>query len=71
MSKSQSPIDQFVELCCQDKEILSFNTCKQVFNYINTALQDHYKGRANQQYIEGIADDVTESVCLRLNISDK
>lgn len=63
MSKSQSPIDQFVELCCQDKEILSFNTCKQVFNY--------YRGRANQQYIEGIADDVTESVCLRLNISDE
>lgn len=32
---------------------------------------DYYMGRANQQHIEGVADDVTESVCLRFNIFDK
>ena len=65
---AKDSIGQFAEQCCKDKDILACKTRKEVFNEINTFLQNAYKGRASVAKIEAVADDVTESVCLKLNI---
>lgn len=65
---AKDPIKQFVEQCCKDKDILACKTYKEVFNEINACLQKTYKGRASTAKIESVADDVAESVCLKLNI---
>lgn len=65
---AQDPIGQFAEQCCKDADILKCKTRDEVFNEINTYLQNAYKGRASKEHIANVADDVTESVCLKLNI---
>ncbi len=62
------PIGLFADKCCKDADILKCKTYKEVFNEINTYLQSVYKGMATKEHIANIADDVTESVCLKLNI---
>ena len=68
MANQQDPIGQFADQCCKDKDILACTTREQVFNQINDCLQTAYKGRASKAKIEAVADDVTESVCIKLNI---
>lgn len=44
------------------------NTHKQVFTKVNKYLQKEYKGQASKEYIQAIAADVVESICLTLKI---
>lgn len=68
--KQQDPIGQFADQCCKDKDILKCKTRKEVFNEINNCLQAAYKGKASVEHIRNVADDVTESVCIKLKIQD-
>lgn len=69
--RNQDPIGIFADQCCKDKDILKCKTRKEVFNEINNFLQTSYKGRASVEHIKNVADDVTESVCIKLGIEDK
>lgn len=44
-------------------------TEKEIFAKVNKYLQEQYKGRATKEHISHVAEDVTESICLTLNIS--
>lgn len=68
MTITSNTIEGFIEECCKDKEILACKTSKKVFKVINTCLQKAYKGEASKERIAFIAEDVAESVCLKLNI---
>lgn len=65
----KDPIGAFAEQCCHDDDILKCKTRQEVFNEINTFLQKQYKGKASTEHISHVAEDVTESVCLQLNIN--
>ena len=68
MTITSNTLEGFIEDCCKDKEILACKTSKEVFNVINTFLQKTYKGETSKERIAFIAEDVAESVCLKLNI---
>jgi len=68
MTKTSDTLGGFIEDCCKDKEILACKTSKEVFKVINTCLQKAYKGEASKGRIAFIAEDIAESVCLKLNI---
>ena len=68
MIKTSDTLGGFIEECCKDKEILVCKTSKEVFKVINTCLQKAYKGEASKERITFIAEDIAESVCLKLNI---
>lgn len=64
----KDPIGAFADVCCKDQNILKCKNSKEVFNEINTFLQEKYNGKASVEHIKHIAEDVTESVCLKLNL---
>ena len=64
----QDPIGEFAAKCCKEDDIIACKTSKEVFKIINDFLQKKYEGKAAESYIRSIADDVTESICLKLNI---
>ena len=68
MTKTSDTLGGFIEDCCKDKEILACKTSKEVFNVINTCLQKTYKGKKSKESIAFIAEDIAESVCLKLNV---
>ena len=61
-------MEEFIEQCCKDKDILACKTYKEIFNKINGFLQKTYKGKASKAHIKNVAEDITESVALRLGI---
>jgi hypothetical protein len=68
MTRTSNTIGGFIEECCKDKEILACKTSKEVFKVINTCLQKAYRGEASRGRIAFIAEDIAESVCLKLNV---
>lgn len=68
MIKKSDTLGGVIEDCCKDKEILACKTSKEVFKVINTCLQKAYKGEAIKERIAFIAEDIAESVCLKLNV---
>lgn len=68
MIKKSDTLGGFIEDCCKDEEILACKTSKEVFKVINTCLQKAYKGEASKERIAFIAEDIAESVCLKLNV---
>ena len=59
---------KFVEQCCNDEEIRSCKTYKEVHAIIHEALFKAYVGRASTERINAVVDDIVESICLTLNI---
>ena len=60
------PIGRLAEQFGNDPKIKACKTYKQVFNIICDALAAHY--HSPRKYVEPYADDIAESVCLKLNI---
>ena len=46
-------------------------TQKEVYDWLVADLTETYKGRAPKWRIESVAEDITESICLKLNIKQK
>ena len=44
---------------------------KQIYDWLLSDLMKTYKGRAPKWRIESVAEDITESICLKLNIPQK
>lgn len=60
--------EKFVNQCCEDKDILACKTSEEVREEIYGCVYPAYKGKASDGKINAVIDDITESVCLRLNI---
>ena len=44
---------------------------KQIYEWLVADLTETYNGRAPKWRIESVAEDITESICLKLNIRQK
>ena len=60
--------ERFIDSCVEDDGIKKCKTYKEVNNIIRTELKKTYEGKASVDKILAIADDATESVCLRMGI---
>lgn len=60
--------ERFIDSCVEDDDIKKCKTYKEVNNIIRTELKKAYEGKASVAKILAIADDATESVCLRMGI---
>ena len=61
-------MEEVIKQCCT--ECAGMKTRKEVFKYIFKELWRDYKGKAPKWRVEHVADDITESVCLRLGITE-
>lgn len=67
----QAVWEKFIDECVQDERIKKCTTDTQVFNIINRDLQKQYKGKAPVTRIAFVAEDITESICIRMGIDMK
>lgn len=67
-NKENKKYEKFVEQCADFCKKANMRTQKEIYDWLNADLQEAYKGRAPKWKIESVAEDVTESICLKLNI---
>lgn len=60
--------DKFVEECVKRCKQANFTTWSQVFGWLNKTLQKQYLGKASREKIKSVAEDFTESICLKMGI---
>lgn len=58
----------FIDSCVEREDIKKCKKYKEVYNIIRTMLKP-YKGKVSDGKIKAIADDATESICLRMGIA--
>ena len=61
--------ERFIQSCIEDENIKKCKTSKEINDTIFGELKKAYKNKASIASIKAVADDATESVCLRLNIA--
>ena len=64
--ETNDPIGHIAEQFSNDTRIKACKTYKQVYDTICTLLAAHY--HCTIKYVAPYADDIAESVCLKLNI---
>lgn len=60
--------DKFIDSCVEDESIKQCKTSKEIRNIMLAELKKAYAGKASMGKIEAVADDATESICLRMGI---
>lgn len=70
MTEEQKAWDKMISDFCNEEEIKACKDRKDVYKVINDYLQEKYNGRAPKAHIANVADDVTESICLKMGLSD-
>lgn len=63
--------NKLVSSICGEKEIKACKSSSEVRSVLRKWLQDKCKGKAHVGKINAVADDIAESVCLKLGIDDK
>ena len=66
MAQNQNQIGRIAEKFCNDSRVKACKTYKEVRDSICTLLAAHY--HCTTKYVLPYADDIAESVCLKLNI---
>ena len=67
-NKENKKYEMFIEQCADFCKKANMKTQKEIYNWLNADLQETYNGRAPKWKIESVAEDFTESICLKLNI---
>lgn len=60
--------EKFITQCVHFCLVAEMKTKKEIFNWMNNELQKDYKDKAPKWKIESVAEDVTESICLKMGI---
>jgi len=68
MADKKDNWERFIDSCVADSEIKECKDSKGVRNVMLRELKKAYKGKASLERIKAVADDATESICLRLNL---
>ena len=71
LNKEDKKVQKFINQCAEFCKTAGLKTQKEVYDWLVADLTDTYKGRAPKWKIESIAEDITESICLKLNIRQK
>jgi disulfide oxidoreductase YuzD len=71
LNKDDKKVQVFIKQCADFCKSNGLKTQKEVYDWLVADLTKTYKGRAPKWKIESVAEDITESVCLELNIHQK
>ena len=71
LNREDKKVQKFINQCADFCKNAGLKTQKEVYDWLVADLTDTYKGRAPKWKIESIAEDITESICLKLNIHQK
>ena len=68
LNKEDKKVQKFINECANFCKKAGMKTQKQVYEWLLADLMETYKGKAPKWKLESIAEDITESICLKLNI---
>lgn len=68
INKEDKKVQSFIIQCSYFCKNAGMKTQKQVYEWLLADLMETYKGKAPKWKLEWIAEDLTESICLKLNI---
>ena len=71
LNKEDKKVQKFINQCADFCKTAGLKTQKEVYDWLVSDLTEAYKGRASKWRIESVAEDITESICLKLNIHQK
>lgn len=71
LNREDKKVQKFINQCADFCKNAGLKTQKEVYDWLVADLTDTYKGSAPKWKIESVAEDITESVCLKLNIKQK
>lgn len=71
LNREDKKVQKFVNQCADFCKTASMKSQKQIYDWLLADLMETYKGRAPKWRIESVAEDITESICLKLNIHQK
>ena len=71
LNRENKKIQKFINQCADFCKTAALKTQKEVYDWLVADLTETYKGRAPKWKIESVAEDITESICLKLNIKQK
>lgn len=74
-NKEDKKVYKFINQCADFCKTAGLKTQKEVYDWLMAGLteayKEAYKGCAPKWRIESVAEDITESICLKLNIPQK
>ena len=65
MASNNDNWEKFIQSCIEDENIKKCKTSKEINDTIFSELKKAYKNKASIARIKAVADDATESICLR------
>lgn len=68
INKEDKKVQSFIIQCAYFCKNAGMKTQKQVYEWLLADLMETYNGKAPKWKLEWIAEDITESICLKLNI---
>lgn len=71
LNKEDKKIQRYINQCADFCKTANMKSQKQIYDWLVADLTEAYKGRAPKWRIESVAEDLTESICLKLNIHQK
>ena len=71
LNREDTKVQKFINQCADFCKTADLKTQKEVYDWLVADLTETYKGRAPKWRIESVAEDVTEGICLKLNIRQK
>lgn len=71
LNREDKKVQKFINQCADFCKTAGLKTQKEVYDWLVADLTETYKGRASKCRIESVAEDITESICLKLNIHQK
>ena len=71
LNREDKKVQKFINQCADFCKTACLKTQKEVYDWLVADLTETYKGRAPKWKIESVAEDITESICLKLNIKQK
>jgi len=71
LNREDKKVQKFINQCADFCKTAGLKTQKEVYDWLVADLTETYKGRAPKWRIESVAEDITESIYLKLNIKQK
>jgi len=68
LNKEDKKVQKFINECANFCKKVGMKTQKQVYEWLLADLMETYKGKTPKWKLESVAEDITESICLKLNL---
>lgn len=69
VNKSDKNYQKFINTCVNFCKKSGMKTKESIFGFISEQLHDEYKDKVEKWKIDWFAEDVTESICLKMKIA--